>query len=108
MSRASSGRTTTSITSAYTAVSSRIVPKPASVPPTATATTTASSDHATTSSIAAQASASTPTGVRCMRRSVRIRASTGNAVIDIAAPRKSANASGGTVCASGPATECAG
>ena len=60
------------------------------------------------SSIAAQASASTPTGVRCMRRSVRIRASTGNAVIDIAAPRNSANASGGTVAASGPATECAG
>ncbi len=48
------------------------------------------------SSTAAQASASTPVDVRCMPRSVRIRASTGNAVIDIATPRNSASASGAT------------
>ncbi len=43
------------------------------------------------SSVAAHASARPPVSVRCMRRSVRIRASTGNAVIDIAAPMNSAN-----------------
>ena len=45
-----------------------------------------------TSSIAAQASASAPSGRLSIRRSVRMRASTGNAVIDIATPMNSANA----------------
>ena len=44
------------------------------------------------SSIAALASASTPSGRLSMRRSTRIRASTGNAVIDIETPMNSANA----------------
>ena len=53
-------------------------------------TTTASSDQAAMSSTAALAMASPPMRVRCMPRSVRMRASTGNAVTDIAAPTNSA------------------
>ena len=49
-------------------------------------------NHAVTSSIAAQAIASEPTGRLSIRRSARIRASTGNAVIDIATPMNRANA----------------
>ena len=45
-----------------------------------------------TSSIAAHAIASEPTGRLIIRRSARMRASTGNAVIDIATPMNSANA----------------
>ena len=40
---------------------------------------------------AAQASATLPRAVRCMFRSVSIRAKTGNAVMLMAAPMKSAN-----------------
>ena len=43
-----------------------------------------------TSSTAAQVSAITPMWLLWIRRSVRIRASTGNAVTDIETPRKSA------------------
>ena len=57
----------------------------------ATAVASASRPHAVTSSIAAPAIASAPTGRFSIRRSIRIRASTGNAVIDIATPMKSAN-----------------
>ena len=56
-----------------------------------TAKAIASSPHAVTSSTAAADSASAPIGRESIRRSIRIRASTGNAVIDIATPRKSAN-----------------
>ena len=45
-----------------------------------------------TSSIAAQAIVSAPTGRLIIRRSARMRASTGNAVIDIETPMNSANA----------------
>ena len=45
--------------------------------------------HAAASSIAPAASASDPIVVPAMPRSEMIRASTGNAVIDIAAPRNS-------------------
>ena len=48
-------------------------------------------NHAVTSSIAAHAIVSAPTGRLSIRRSDRIRASTGNAVIDIATPMKIAN-----------------
>ncbi len=53
-------------------------------------TTTASSVQASTSAIAALASAIPPMRVRCRPRSVRMRASTGNAVADIAVPMNSA------------------
>ena len=62
------------------------------LPATATAVASAIRNHAVTSSIAAQASARAPTGRLSMRRSTRMRASTGNAVIDIETPMKSANA----------------
>ena len=62
----------------------------------ATPTTTASRHQAVTSSTAAQVSAATPRSVRVSPRSVRIRASTGNAVIDIAMPMNIANATKGT------------
>ena len=48
-------------------------------------------NHAVTSSIAAHAIVSAPTGRLSIRRSDRILASTGNAVIDIATPMNSAN-----------------
>jgi len=55
----------------------------------ATPTTNASMHHAVTSSTAAQVIAMAPTLVLCRLRSVRIRASTGNAVMLIAAPMNS-------------------
>jgi hypothetical protein len=54
-----------------------------------------------TSSIAAQVNVSAPRGRLSMRRSARIRPRTGNAVIDMATPMKSANA---TNFLSGPTT----
>jgi hypothetical protein len=62
----------------------------------ATATTNASRHHAVMSSIAAQVIAIEPSRVRCNPRSVRMRASTGNAVTDIEMPMKSANTANGT------------
>ena len=56
----------------------------------ATAVASASRPHAVTSSIAALAIDNAPTGRFSMRCSVRIRASTGKAVIDIATAMKSA------------------
>jgi hypothetical protein len=55
-----------------------------------TAVTRARSDQARMSSMAAQARATAPTAVPCMRRSWRMRASTGNAVTDMEAPMKRA------------------
>jgi len=55
-----------------------------------TPTTSARRHQAVTSLIAAQASAREPRGLRCMPRSVRMRARTGKAVTDIATPRKRA------------------
>ena len=72
----------------------------ASVPPMPPAvtsvTTTASSDHAVTSSTAAQARAVVPSGVRVRPRSSMTRARTGNAVMLSAMPMKSANEWNGT------------
>ena len=62
----------------------------------ATPTTNANRHQAVTSSIAAQLSATTPSSVFSMLRSVRMRASTGNAVIDIATPMNSAKLVNGT------------
>ena len=62
-------------------------------PPTsawAMPTTKASKHQAVTSSIAAQLSATTPSAVFSICRSVRMRASTGKAVIDIAMPMNNA------------------
>ena len=61
------------------------------VPDTAIVVASAIRNHAVTSSIAAHAIASAPTGRLSIRRSARIRASTGNAVIDIDTPMNSAN-----------------
>src|SRR5581483_9108371 len=61
-----------------------------------TDTTSASRHQAVTSSTAAQASEMTPMRVVWMRRSVRMRASTGNAVTDMDTPRNSAKQLNGT------------
>ena len=61
------------------------------MPDAATAVASAIRNQAVTSSIAAQAIVSAPTGRLIMRRSARIRASTGNAVIDIETPMNRAN-----------------
>ncbi len=57
----------------------------------ATAEASASRPHAVTSSTAAAPMAIAPTGCLSMRRSSRMRASTGKAVIDMATPMNSAN-----------------
>jgi hypothetical protein len=88
--RRSNGRTTRNI-SATNGTANRTCQD--SPPVAATVTTSASIDHASTSSTAAEPSARPPMAVRCMPRSVRMRASTGNAVTDMAAPRNSANGS---------------
>ena len=62
------------------------MPTSAAVPATATAVARAIRNQAVTSSIAAQARVSAPTGRLSILRSTRMRASTGNAVIDIATP----------------------
>jgi hypothetical protein len=62
----------------------------------ATPTTNASRHQAVTSSTDAQVIAIEPSRVFVRRRSVRMRASTGNAVTDIETPRKSANTVNGT------------
>ncbi len=62
------------------------------VPATAIVVASAIRNQAVTSSIAALASVSAPTGRLSMRRSTRMRASTGNAVMDIATPMNRANA----------------
>ncbi len=90
VSTVSAGRTTNSATRANGMARNTSQPLPFSSPP-AMPMTTASNVQARTSSVAAQASAMPPVWVRCIRRSVRMRASTGNAVIDIAAPMNSAN-----------------
>ena len=92
----SAGRTSPNITPAKTAVSAMMRSTSSGPLPATTATTNASNVQAMMSSTAAQANANTPVDVRCMPRSVRMRASTGKAVIDIATPRNSARASGGT------------
>ena len=90
--RASSRRTTISM-NAVNAIASAIVLSTSEVPPcVATAVARAIRNQAVTSSIAAHASVSAPTGRFSIRRSTRMRASTGNAVIDIATPMNSANA----------------
>ncbi len=52
----------------------------------ATPTTKASRHQAVTSSVAAQPRAMIPNRVCCIRRSVKMRANTGNAVIEVATP----------------------
>ncbi len=75
-------------TAAQPIVSSTSTPLPAP----ATAVASAIRNHADTSSTAAADSASAPSGRLSIRRSEMIRASTGNAVIDIDTPTNSANA----------------
>ena len=83
-------------------------PTASTEPLPATAEASASRPQAVTSSTAAAAMAMAPTGCRSMRRSTRILASTGNAVIDMATPMNSAkeanDVSGPTSSNSGRAT----
>ena len=67
-----------------------------------TPTIKASRHQAVTSSMAAQVRASLPSGVLVMPWSDRIRASTGNAVIDIATPRNSMKCMKGTPAGARP------
>ena len=92
---AAAGRTTNS-TSAMYASAKAATSKAPSTCAWATPTTNANRHHAVTSSMAAQPRANTPSGVLSMPRSVRMRASTGNAVIDMATPMNSAKLSSGT------------
>src|SRR5687768_9398365 len=89
------GRTTKNMTAINVSVISATTNAPAASAWT-TPTTNASRHHAVTSSIAAHVKATAPSFVRVMRRSDRMRASTGNAVIDIAIPRNSAKFVNGT------------
>ena len=88
----SSGRTRSAITRQKATARRDRPDHVAAGPATATAVASAIRNQAVTSSIAAQASASAPTGRLSIRRSTRMRASTGNAVIDIATPMNSAKA----------------
>ena len=78
------------MTTQNTAPSTSVTATSAGEPDTATAVPSAIRIHAVTSSKAAAASTTAPIGRLSMRRSTRIRASTGNAVIDIEMPRNSA------------------
>ena len=76
-----------------------VSPRTRKAPPTfawATPTTNASRHQAVTSSVAAQPRAMIPSCVLCIRRSVRMRARTGNAVIDMATPMNRAKLVNGT------------
>ena len=88
--RRSTGRTTTSMTATYPTTSATVRPAaPRFAAPTA-ATTKASRHHAVASSTAAQTIVTAPTFVFSRSRSMRMRARTGKAVIDIDAPMKRA------------------
>lgn len=89
------GRITRNIVAMNAAVNAS-VGTTAPVSDRATAVMKASRHHAVTSSTAAQARAIDPSSLFCIPRSVRIRARTGNAVIDIEIPMKSANTRNGT------------
>lgn len=90
--RRSAGRATNAANAAYAATPAT-APSAAGTacPARATATTAASRHHAVTSSTAALAIAIAPARVFSRPRSVRMRASTGNAVTLIAAPTNAAN-----------------
>ena len=106
--RASTRRTTNPMNSVNSAASPIVLATSPNVPERAIAVASAIRNQAVTSSIAAHAIVSAPTGRLIIRRSARIRASTGNAVIDIDTPMNSANAtnflSGPTSLYSGSAT----
>lgn len=95
-SRASSGRTSQSIAATKTTDRTTTRTRPPLPPPVTIAETSASRHHAATSSTAALARASVPTRVGSRPVSARIRASTGNAVTDSAAPMNRMNAASGT------------
>ncbi len=90
--RASTRRTTSAMISVKPTASPIVLATSPNVPDTAIVVASAIRNHAVTSSIAAQAMVSAPTGRLIIRRSARIRASTGNAVIDMETPMKIANA----------------
>ena len=91
--RASTRRTTSTMNSVNSdRLADRLERRLRTCPTTAIAVASAIRNQAVTSSIAAHAIVSAPTGRLIIRRSARIRASTGNAVIDIDTPMNSANA----------------
>ncbi len=96
------------MTSVYAVASAIVLTTSPNVPEAAIVMASAIRNHAVTSSTAAHAIASEPIGRLIIRRSARILASTGNAVIDIDTPMNRANAtnflSGPTSLYSGSAT----
>ena len=94
--RRTNGRTTASIAAMYASVSSVVDTAPARLVTRTIDTTNARMHHAVTSSTAAHVIAMAPSFVLSRRRSTRMRASTGNAVMLIAAPMKSVNELNGT------------
>ena len=99
--RARTRRTTSTMNRVKAAASAIVLTTSPNVPDAATAVASAIKNQAVTSSIAAHAIVSAPTGRLIIRRSARMRASTGNAVIDIETPMNNANA---TNFLSGPST----
>src|SRR5579862_6831099 len=85
-------RTGNAMNSVKAVASAMVWTTSANVPATAIVVASAIRNHAVTSSIAAQATVSAPSGRLVIRRSARIRASTGNAVIDIDTPMNRAKA----------------
>ena len=90
--RATIRLTISTMTSVYATASAIVLATSPNVPDDAIVMASAIRNHAVTSSTAAHAIASDPIGRLIIRRSARILASTGNAVIDIATPMNSANA----------------
>src|SRR6266516_6799444 len=88
--RTTTGRTTRNITAMNTPVCNNTISASAALARTIP-TTTARRHHAVTSSTAAHVSATAPRSVLVILRSARIRANTGNAVIDIATAMNKAN-----------------
>ena len=98
--RASSGRTPKAMTSANRMAKPTVWITPDADPAAATALATATRNQALTSSTAAEARTTAPTGRPRSRRSTMIRASTGKAVIDMDTPMNRAKAAKGLFGAS--------
>jgi hypothetical protein len=84
--RASNGRTTANMTRQKASASPTVSSTSRAEPATAIAVASAIKNQAVTSSTAADAITTAPSGRFSIRRSTRILASTGNAVIDIETP----------------------
>ena len=96
-SRWRNGRTSATMTQMYSSASTVVRAASPRLPARAIETTNARMHHAVTSSTAAQVIVTAPTFECSRRRSTRMRASTGNAVMLIAAPMNSVKEVKGTV-----------